>query len=153
MFGVRFGSSANCSGWSCRNGKTVPRQPDSYSLLKVATQPSWLLRVAAANQVSLAELLQGFEFQYGRVLTNEPIDFGLPENAITALSCFCRIAPKTIRMLDLQRRVPHLTPALLLRFQHPDPFCSRSACVVFDTPFARCVLLARKSFMSAGIGQ
>ena len=86
---------------------------------------SWLLRVAAANHVPLRDLLQGFASRYGPVLTNVPIDYALPEDAITALSSFCRVAQKTIRTLDICQRLPHVKPALLLRFQKADPFCPR----------------------------
>jgi hypothetical protein len=47
---------------------------------------SWLLRVAAANLVSLHELLGGFEDHYGPVLTNTPIDYDVLDAAVTALS-------------------------------------------------------------------
>jgi hypothetical protein len=86
---------------------------------------SWLLRIAAANLVSLQELLQGFESHYGRVLTNVPIDYSLSPAAVAALSRFCRVAPETIRRLDLRQRAPYLHPALLLRFQNADSFCPR----------------------------
>ena len=55
---------------------------------------SWLMRVAAANLVSLRELLDGFEEQYGQVLTNVPIDYAIPDAAVAALSRFCRVAPE-----------------------------------------------------------
>jgi hypothetical protein len=77
---------------------------------------SWLLRVAAANQVSLRELLEGFEERYGQVLTNSPIDYAIPEAGVAALSQFCRVAPEKIRALDLHERRTHLSPALLLRY-------------------------------------
>ena len=80
---------------------------------------SWLLRVAAANCVELSELLQGLASRYGRVLTNSPIDYGLPDAAAHALSKFCRIAPEKIRALDLRNRTPHLNLALLLTVQNP----------------------------------
>ncbi|MBV9611479.1 MAG: TniQ family protein, partial [Acidobacteriaceae bacterium] len=86
---------------------------------------SWLLRVSAANHVALRELLQGLEFRYGPLLTNVPIDYALPEDAIAALSRFCRVAQKAIRMLDIHRRLPYLKPALLLRFSNAHPICAR----------------------------
>src|ERR1019366_4330004 len=90
---------------------------------------SWLLRVAAANLVSLRELLQGFEFRYGRVLTNATVDYFVGDAAVAALSQFCRVAPEKIRALDLRRRSPHLSPALLLgfRFQNALLVCPRSS--------------------------
>src|SRR6516225_351550 len=86
---------------------------------------SWLLRVAAANLVSLRELLAGWEARYGRMLTDAPIDYSLPQAAIVALSRFCRVAPDDMRALDLRQRVPYLNPALLLRFQNADLLCPR----------------------------
>ena len=46
---------------------------------------SWLLRVAADNLVSLWELLNGFEERYGRVLSNIPIDYAVPEGSHLSL--------------------------------------------------------------------
>ena len=86
---------------------------------------SWLLRVAAANLVSLRELLAGWEARYGRMLTDAPIDYSLPQAAIVALSRFCRVAPDDMRALDLRQRVPYLNPARLLRFQNADLLCPR----------------------------
>ena len=81
---------------------------------------SWLLRVAAANLISLGDLLAGFRSRYGPVLTNVPIDYGVAENVVVALARFCRVAPKTIRMLDLCQRVPSLTSHMFLRFPRDD---------------------------------
>jgi TniQ len=77
---------------------------------------SWLMRVAAVNVISLAELLDGLKCRYGPVLGNAPIDYGLPEMAVIALAKFCRVEPEAIRMLDLGRRLPHPTSASFLRF-------------------------------------
>jgi hypothetical protein len=77
---------------------------------------SWLMRVAAANLISLRELLDGFEERYGDVLSNVPIDYAIPEAAVAALSQFCRMAPEKVSALDLRQRVPHLNPVLLLRY-------------------------------------
>ena len=103
----------------------VAPRPCSTELLS-----SWLLRVAAANLVSLRELLDGFESRYGRVLTNIPIDYGITDEAVAALAQFCRVVPAQIRALDLRERAPHLNPALLLRFHDTSlvwcPRCSLS---------------------------
>jgi hypothetical protein len=90
---------------------------------------SWLLRVAAANLVSLRELLHGFEDRYGPVLTNVPIDYAISEAAVTALAKLCRVAPEKIHTLDLRFRATHLNPELLLRYpQNPALFwCPRSS--------------------------
>lgn len=102
----------------------LPFAPRPYSTELLS---SWLLRVAAANLVSLRELLPGFEGRYGTVLTNVPIDYAIPDAAVAALSQFCRVPPETIEALDLRRRVPHLNSALLLRYhQNPSLFwCPR----------------------------
>ena len=108
-------------------------QPISTELLS-----SWLLRVAAANFVELSELLQGLQCRYGHVLTSAPMDYDLPAADVQALSQFCRIAPKRIRALDLRLRVPHLNPALLLRF--PDHFLMCPRCSVSRVRYAFCPL-------------
>lgn len=101
---------------------------------------SWLLRVAAANLVSLRELLDGFTERYGDVLTNAPIDCDIPEAASVALSQFCRVVPEKIRALDLRQRARHLSPSLLLRY-HPNPslwWCPR--CSFYRVRYAFCPL-------------
>src|SRR5215472_7723957 len=102
----------------------LPFAPGPYSDELLS---SWLLRVAAANLVSLRELLDGFQSRYGRVLTNTPIDYAISGAAITALAKFCRVAPEKIHTLDLRLRAAHLSPALLLRYaQNPALFwCPR----------------------------
>lgn len=86
---------------------------------------SWLLRVAAANLISLRELLDSVESRYGPVLSNVPVDYGVPDAAVMALSKFCRVRPKTVRMLDLRHRVSGLTTAMLLAFKHSGVGCPR----------------------------
>ncbi len=94
----------------------LPFAPRPYSTELLS---SWLLRVAAANLVSLQELLHGFESRYGRILSNDPIDYAIPDEAVAALAQFCRVTPARVRTLDLCERAPHLSRALLLRF-HSD---------------------------------
>jgi hypothetical protein len=101
---------------------------------------SWLLRVAAANLVSLRELLDGFEERYGRVLSNIPIDYAVPEAAISALAQFCRIAPEKVRPLDLRQRAPHLSPVLLLRYPQDVPPCWCPRCGLRRVRYAFCPL-------------
>jgi hypothetical protein len=91
----------------------LPFAPRPYSTELLS---SWLLRVAAANLVSLRELLDGFESRYGRILDNDPIDYGIPHETVAALAQFCLLTPARVRALDLRERAPHLSPALLLRF-------------------------------------
>ena len=90
----------------------IAPRPISTELLS-----SWLLRVAAANQLPFSEFLDAFESQYGSVLTNVPIDYAVPNDGVMALSRFCRVAPRAIRMLDLSQRLPNLTAVMLLRFR------------------------------------
>jgi hypothetical protein len=101
---------------------------------------SWLLRVAAANLVSLQELLDSFEDRYGRVLINVPIDYAISDTAISALARFCRVAPEKIQALDLRLRAAHLSPALLLHYpQDPALFrCPR--CSLRRVRYAFCPL-------------
>ena len=82
---------------------------------------SWLLRVAGANFVSLDELLHGFHSSYPTVPHPVSLDLGLPPSFLQAIARFCRVPIATIQALDLERRLPHLQKALLLRF----PFCPR----------------------------
>src|SRR6516165_3822000 len=111
---------------------------------------SWLLRVAAANLVSLRELLAGWEARYGRMLTDAPIDYSLPQAAIVALSRFCRVAPDDMRALDLRQRVPYLNPALLLRFQNADRLCPRYSW--HRVGYALCPLYCRAARNSRALG-
>jgi TniQ len=98
----------------------VPR-PLSCELIS-----SWLLRVAAANHVPLADLLDGFESQYPKIWEpGELIDCSLSSSACDALAQFCRVPVKTLRALDLRQRVPNLNPALLLRFSKASHICPR----------------------------
>jgi TniQ len=78
---------------------------------------SWLIRVAAANLVQLAELVEALETHHGQVLASGLIDYCVPEDAVTALSKFCRISPQAVRDMDLRQRAPHLDAVQLLRYQ------------------------------------
>jgi hypothetical protein len=87
---------------------------------------SWLLRVAAANQISIAELLDGFESRYpGLLPAGQSLDLGLPSPFLRAFSLFCRVPFRTLHALDLCQRMPHLQGALLLRFPSISPRCQR----------------------------
>jgi hypothetical protein len=102
---------------------------------------SWLLQVAAANLVSLHELLDGFEDHYGPVLINVRIDYAISNAAITALAKFCRVAPEKIHALDIRLRAAHLSPALLLRYpQSPALFwCLRCSLRRVRYAFSLCL--------------
>ena len=86
---------------------------------------SWLLRVAGANCVSLDELLHGFHFSYPTAPCPESLDLGLQPSFLQAIARFCRVPIATIQALDLERRLPHLQKALLLRFPFGPECCSR----------------------------
>ena len=76
---------------------------------------SWLMRVAAANFLSLQELLAGFASRYS-IDVDGNIDFSLPEDTCRGLSRFCRVPPRAIRELTIAHRAPEQSPHLLLRF-------------------------------------
>ena len=97
----------------------IAPRPISTELLS-----SWLLRVAAANQIPLCELLDALESQHGSVLTNDPFDYAVPRAAVKALSRFCRVAPRAVRMLDLRERLPRVASGTLLRFRNVG-YCPR----------------------------
>jgi TniQ len=77
---------------------------------------SWLLRVAVANCVTLAELLDGLESRYPGA-TSRSLDLNLPSLFLQSISEFCRVPVDRIQPLDLSKRLPGLTTALLLRFR------------------------------------
>jgi len=120
----------------------LPFAPRPYSAELLS---SWLMRIAAANIISLRELLDGFEDRYGRVLSNVPVDYDIPDTAVTALSQFCRVAPEKIQALDLRRRVPHLNPILLLRYHQNLSLLWCPRCSLSRVRYAFCPLcLARQ---------
>jgi hypothetical protein len=86
---------------------------------------SWLLRVAAANFISLRELLEAFESRFPSISPAKSFDFALPCPFLQAMSAFCRVPVRKLQALDLVQRFPHLQSALLLRFPAGEPFCSR----------------------------
>jgi hypothetical protein len=107
---------------------------------------SWLLRVAAANLVSLQELLDGFKDRYGPVLINVPVDYAISDAAVTALAKFCRVAPEKIQALDLRPRAAHLSPVLLLRYPQDPALFSCPRCSLRRVRYAYCRLcLAKQS--------
>jgi hypothetical protein len=77
---------------------------------------SWLLRVAAANCITLDELMDGFESRYPGA-TSQSLDFNLPSPLLQSISTFCRVSVDTIMPLDLAKRLPEVTMALLLSFR------------------------------------
>lgn len=74
------------------------------------------LRATLVTKLSSWRRALAFKSQYGSVLTNVPIDYAVPDDGVMALSRFCRVAPRAIRMLDLSQRLPNLSTVMLLRF-------------------------------------
>jgi hypothetical protein len=79
---------------------------------------SWLLRTAAANAISLGELLDGLHLRYPDArLFGRMLDHSVPEVTLRALSHFTRVPLLRLHKLDLSVRVTQLNSDLLLRFQ------------------------------------
>src|SRR6516225_7826551 len=112
---------------------------------------SWLLRVAAANFVSLCELLRGLQSRYDRIPPYWPIDYCLSDVAMTSLSKFCRVPSQEIRRLDLRCRAPHLHPGLLLHFPNGSSIDPRCASQRVRYSFCRCAF-RRSRFLCGGTG-
>jgi hypothetical protein len=87
---------------------------------------SWLLRVAAANYLTLAELLDGLESRYPGASNSQSLDFNIQPLFLDAISAFCRVPVDKIRALDLSQRLPHLKTVLLLRFPGKFSGCLRA---------------------------
>ena len=87
---------------------------------------SWLLRVAAANCVTLQELLDGLNVVYLGIPSLVSIDFDLPPVLLRSLSVFCRVSVDRLQSLDLAQRLPHLDRALLLEASGEFRFSSRA---------------------------
>ena len=77
---------------------------------------SWLLRVAAANCITLGELLDALESRYPGATCSKSLDLSLPHLFLQSLAEFCRVPVDRLHGLDLSKRLPHLDWALLLRF-------------------------------------
>ena len=87
---------------------------------------SCLLRVAAANSISLEELLEGFKSRNpGCLAHGQLLDCSLPQATLTALEFFCHLPFMELQRLDLAQQAPHLDVALLLRFRNVPPLCPR----------------------------
>ena len=89
---------------------------------------SWLLRVAAANFISLQELLEAFESRFSGIAPVKSFDLALPLFFLQAISQFCRVPVAKLRALDVGQRLPQLQTALLLRFPGTEPFSSNPPC-------------------------
>ena len=87
---------------------------------------SWLLRTAAANGISLRELLDGVRFRHPESLSDcHLIDYAVPDATLRTLSHFTRVPVTTLRKLDLSVRAPGLNSALLFRCHHRFCGCPR----------------------------
>jgi hypothetical protein len=88
---------------------------------------SWLLRLAAANAISLEELLSGLQWRYPHSQhLGHLLDYAVPPETLQALSLFARVPYANLRRLDLGVRSRQLNPNVLLRFQRASLRCPRS---------------------------
>lgn len=108
---------------------SAPRQlPIAPRPLRNELLSSWLLRTAAANAVSLRELLDALTMHYpDSLVSNLSLDVAVPEVTLRSLSRFTRVPVSRLTPLDLKIRAPLINPALLLRFPHSQGaiFCPR----------------------------
>jgi hypothetical protein len=77
---------------------------------------SWLLRVAAANCVTLDELLSGFETSYPSVPYYLSLDLNLGDAFLKPMGCFSRISFRILSRLPLEEQASKPEAALLLSF-------------------------------------
>ena len=70
---------------------------------------SWLLRVALANGLTLAQLVQGIEARFPEVLLRRAfVDDQLSPSARYALAKFLRVTEKNVEALELGQQFPIL---------------------------------------------
>src|SRR6266851_3920502 len=86
---------------------------------------SWLLRIAAANFVSLDELMLGFQSRYSEVPCPYSLDWGFHPQFPKLMARFCRTSERTLRSLDLRARLPQAGRVLLLSFRAAPSRCPR----------------------------
>lgn len=79
---------------------------------------SWLLRLAAANCISLEELLLGLQTSYPSVPCPLSIDLNLDRDFLKAMARFARVPVSTLNRLSLDKQVPDPESAVLLRFRN-----------------------------------
>jgi hypothetical protein len=75
---------------------------------------SWLLRLAAANCVSLDELLLGFQSSYPSAPCPVSLDLNLDRDFLRAMARFSRVPVITLSRLSLENQVPDPESTLLL---------------------------------------
>ncbi len=79
---------------------------------------SWLLRLAAANYVSLEELLLGFEACYPSTSCPISLDLNVDPEFLASMARFSRVPAATLGRLSLEKRVAHPESSLLLHFSN-----------------------------------
>jgi TniQ len=79
---------------------------------------SWLLRLAAANCVTLEELLAGFQASYPSAPYAFSLDVNLDDGLFRFMARFSRESFKTLSRLSLEKQVSNPEAALLLRFNN-----------------------------------
>ena len=105
----------------------APRQlPMAPPPLKGELVSSWLSRVAAANCISLEELLDALSLvnRWSR-FPSECLDVNLNLVMQLALSDFCRVPPESVSQLTLVRQFPGVPKELFLSSPN---FCGLSGC-------------------------
>jgi TniQ len=76
---------------------------------------SWLLRLAAANCVTLEELLAGFQASYPSAPYAFSLDVNLDDGLLGFMARFSRVPFRTLSRLSLEKQVSNPEAALLLR--------------------------------------
>jgi hypothetical protein len=79
---------------------------------------SWLLRLAAANYVTLDELLAGFQESYPSAPHPVSLDLNLDDSFLIFIARFSRVSFRTISLIGLEKQVPNPEAALLHRFNN-----------------------------------
>jgi hypothetical protein len=86
---------------------------------------SWLLRLAAANCVSLDELLLGFQSSYPSAPCPVSLDLNLDRDFLRAMARFSRVPVITLGHLSLENQVPDPESTLLLWLTNNSAHSSR----------------------------
>jgi LSD1 subclass zinc finger protein len=79
---------------------------------------SWLLRLAAANCVTLEELLAGLQASYPLAPYALSLDVNLDDGFLRFIVRFSRVPPRRLGPLSLEKQVSNPEAALLLRFNN-----------------------------------
>jgi hypothetical protein len=79
---------------------------------------SWLLRLAAANCVTLDELLAGFQASYPSAPYAFSLDVNLDDGLLRFMARFSRGPSTTLSRMSLEKQVSNPEAALLLRFNN-----------------------------------